>query len=161
VVQATTPSEEGALRVFCALDAIILAMSAVHFLDYEIIRWGKIALLQTLRLSPLITVLAAVSVALWIDRLPTGSIWFAPKVARRTGARLSIAIAVLASVAGVTKTDLVRRATGEEVRRRAVDVGGHVPPHTVAHASGRLFLTPPGNEGSPISPSVRRWSNSR
>lgn len=139
--------EAAALRVFCIVDAILLAMSAVHFLDYEIVRWGKIALLQTLRLSPLITVLAAVSLVLWIDRLPAGSIRLVPTFDRQVAARISLGLAVLASVACVAKPTLsgepfVRRYAEE--RSAWADVCRHARQRTPARS---LFLTPPGNEG--------------
>lgn len=139
--------EAPALRLLCLFDATLLALSAVHFLDYELVRWGKIALLQLLRLSPLITVLAAVSLVLWIDRLPAGSIRFAPGLDRRTAARFSVLLAVLASVAAVARLAIseepfVRRYAQE--RSAWVDVSRAAGRHAPA---GSLFLTPPGNEG--------------
>ena len=137
-----------AIGVFLTATAALALLSLIHFADYYLVRNDRFANLQVIRLSPLVTVLGAVSLLLLIELLARGA-------AERTGRRW---IPVAATVA------LLLIATVAEIRQaRREEPGFHfgVVPYSTRQTSwvrmcnwirtngpaDSAYLTPPGETG--------------
>jgi hypothetical protein len=67
-LRASTANPRNA-RLLLAIAIAVLALSALHALDYHLLQHGLISQLQSVRLTPLISVLGAIGVAALIARL--------------------------------------------------------------------------------------------
>ncbi|MDX2034103.1 MAG: DUF6798 domain-containing protein [Blastocatellia bacterium] len=137
-----------AIGVFLTATATLALLSLIHFADYYLLRYDRFANLQVIRLSPLVTVLGAVSLLLLLDRLSR-------RLAERTGRRWvpAAAAAALLLVAAVAEIRAARR--DEPAFHFGVVPYAARPTHWVRmcnwiRANGptdAAYLTPPGETG--------------
>lgn len=133
-----------AIRRLAWAATIVVALAALHLLDYHVLRLGTLAQVQTLRLSPLVPVLGAVALASWAQ-------WAA---GRRAPPRLAQpALAAAAVLLAVGKTSLQHwsgEPLGLAVNRYAdagtdwTEIGRWVREHGPRDG---LYVTPPGQPG--------------
>jgi len=138
-----------AVRCLASLSALILVSSGLHYLDYHLLKWGPIARMQFLRLSPLVTVFGMLCVVLCLQ---VGAGWVCcrrPELDLRRMGHLWLAGLVLATSA-FAYADEVHRPGYALIRKHReesspwADICRHIREST---NSDTVFLTPPGNEG--------------
>ncbi|MFN0088600.1 MAG: DUF6798 domain-containing protein [Blastocatellia bacterium] len=137
-----------AIGVFLQATAALAALSLLHFTDYYILRNDRLANLQMIRLSPLVTVLGATALLLLIELI-------ARRLADRTGRRwlppaAAFALLLIATVAEI-----------QAARREASEFHFGVLPYSSKQTSwvrmcnwirangpmDSAYLTPPGETG--------------
>jgi hypothetical protein len=149
--QAHTHSARSrAVGILLGVSLGIGLLSLLHFADYYLLRDGRIALLQSVRMSPFVSVFALVSVVAlsadvagrWVRTVSPGT--------ARTAAQFALATVFIFGTAMAYERGWSEHSRLTWVKRLANESSTWVD---IAHHAGRLapanalFLTPPGNVG--------------
>jgi len=140
--------EARAVGMLAVMSLTLAALAIIHFTDYYLIKDGRIATIQFIRLSPVITVFGAVCLIVWIEA-------WADSLAVRTGkSRIAafcnaglILIAALWGVREARKTDAVFHFG---INRYAEQSSNWIDICRWIRSNGprdAVYLTPPGANG--------------
>jgi hypothetical protein len=140
-LRRTNRAEARMIFVLMVMSAIFAALSLLHFLDYHLLKTGKIMQIQFIRMSPFITVFGMLSFVtalnVWAksDRGKAHSPVF-------VNAALMLLAAICGSYFGPSPVFRVRSYKEESTNWVALCrwVSEHGP-------AGEVYLTPPGSEG--------------
>jgi hypothetical protein len=125
----------------------LAALAVVHFLDYYLVKDDRIATIQFIRLSPLITVFGAVCLVLMIDAL--AGRFAAGSKAGRTVALANVGLIVIAALWGVREARKPDATFYFGITRYAEQTSNWVAlcRWVREHGPRAIYMTPPGANG--------------
>jgi hypothetical protein len=140
--------ESAAIGKMTAMSLTLAALALIHFTDYYLIKDDRIATIQFIRLSPLITVLGAVCLVVLIDA--GADLLAARKWDGRIGAMANIGLIVIAALWGVREARKPDAIFNFGISRYAEQSSNWIDLCRWVRDNGprdAVYLTPPGANG--------------
>lgn len=127
-------------RIFVAVSAALIFYALLHFADYYLVRDDRLATIQFIRLSPLITVIGFLSFLIWTQRR-----------IRPVGFAIFCGVIVVTSILwGAYQVRLEAREFNPGIAKYASKTSSWVRVCQWIRANGpvdAVYITPPGNNG--------------